>query len=203
MNLTSFSWSSSSSSGLKVSPATLAHIGGVGARPPGGGSGATCTCRAWTALGGVIEISIAAGSGWDCGPRRGRVFRRSAQEDPNLAPRLNCGHSLLSWTNGGFKVQRCAEVSPASPDKLSHLLIAINDLALCEYTDHIHEFSVIIVTDWKSYKVGYHTQLNELCYFEDGPAGYSWSVGTTWCPPAPCWWPLVWRMPRCLTSVSV
>lgn len=34
MNLTSFTWSSASRRGLKVSPGTLAHIGRIWARPP-------------------------------------------------------------------------------------------------------------------------------------------------------------------------
>lgn len=114
MNLTSFTWSSASSSGLKVSPGTLAHIGRIWARPPlVVAQRQPGHVRPWSALGGVIEITIAAGSGWDRGPRRGRVCRWSVQEDPNLAPRRNYGHSLLSWTNGCFKVQRRAEVSPA------------------------------------------------------------------------------------------
>lgn len=207
MNLTSFTWSSASSSGLKVSPETLAHIGRIWARPPGGGSETTWTREAWSALGGVIEITIAAGSGWDRGPRRGRVFRWSVQEDPNLAPRLNYGHSLLSWTNGCFKVQRRAEVSPAPSkrDRTTRVFVrqklgsnghqpfwtwellhgywvvwratsllhsteiksflSINDTTLCEDTDHINKFSIIIITDSKwLFKIGYCTQLNELCY---------------------------------------
>lgn len=212
MNLTSFTWSSASSRGLKVSPGTLAHIGRIWARPPGGGSETTWTREAWSALGGVIEIAIAAGSGWDRDPRRGRVCRWSVQEDPNLAPRLNYGHSLpelnkrlfqgaetrwgfscsiKTWQNnscvGGPKVRK--QRSPTFLNlrasswllshmksyqfatlywnqKLSHLLIIINDSALCEDTDHINEFSIIIIThsELLLYEIGYYTQLNELCY---------------------------------------
>lgn len=45
-------------------------------------------------------------------------------------------------------------------------LIIINDTAQCEDTDHINEFSIIIIThsELLLYKIGYYTQLNELCY---------------------------------------
>lgn len=49
--------------------------------------------------------------------------------------------------------------------ELSHLLIISSDTALCEDTDHINEFSTIIITRSELlYKTGYSTQLNELCY---------------------------------------